>query len=148
MLSRIGTRLFTFVEQHELGQVTFAEAGFLLEEAPDSVVAPDVAFVRQDRLHIAPRESGFFPAPPDLAIEVISLSYEPFEIRRMQALYDRVGVPLAWWIDPKRRTVAVHSLGQSVRHLTADESLDDESIVPGFSIEIARLLDIPALPST
>ena len=54
VLARIGAWLFTFVEQHRLGQVTFAEAGFILEESPDSVVAPDVAFVRQDRVQRCP----------------------------------------------------------------------------------------------
>ena len=142
VLARIGAWLFNYVDQHELGQVTFAEAGFILEQTPDTVVAPDVAFVRKARLHLAPAQRGFFPAAPDLIVEVISPTDEPADIRRKQALYDRIGIPMVWWIDPERRTTTVYIPGLPPQHLSDADSLDGGDIVPGFSIQLAKLLGI------
>jgi Uma2 family endonuclease len=141
VLSKIGVLLYNFVDAQQLGEVTFAEAGFVLEANPDTVVAPDVAFVRGSRLHLAPRQRGFFPAPPDLIVEVISPADEPADIRRKQALYDRVGIPMVWWIDPERRTAMVHIPGQTARQLTEMDSLDGGEIVPGFSVHLAKLFN-------
>ncbi len=141
VLARVANSIFNYVDAHRLGVVTFAEAGFVLELGPDTVVAPDVAFVRQDRMHLAPSGRGFFPARPDLIVEVISPTDEPLDIRRKQALYDRIGIPLVWWIDPKRRTATVHFPGNPVQHLTESDSLDGSDIVPGFSMQLAKLFD-------
>jgi Uma2 family endonuclease len=142
VLSRIGVALYNFVDAQQLGEVTFAEAGYILEENPDTVVAPDVAFVRKDRLHLALGQRGFFPAAPDLIVEVISPTDEPADIRRKQALYDRIGIPMVWWIDPKRKSATVHIPGEPLQHLRESDSLEGASIVPGFSIRLANLLDL------
>src|SRR5215210_9215561 len=60
------------VREHGLGSVYAAETGFLLARDPDMVRAPDVAFVRRERL-TAPRDTtSYFPGAPDLAVEVVS----------------------------------------------------------------------------
>jgi len=141
VLSRIALAMGGYVEAHRLGEVTFAEAGFVLERDPDSVVAPDIAFIQTERLRLAPQGQGYFPAAPDLIVEVISPTDEPLEIRRKQALYDRVGIPLVWWIDPKRRTATVHAPDRPVRRLGETDELEGESIVPGFSLQLAKLFD-------
>ncbi len=82
--------------------------GYVLERDPDTVVAPDVAFVRRDRLPDPIPERGYFLIAPDLVVEVISPTDEPGDIRRKQALYDRVAIPMVWWVDPLRRTISVH----------------------------------------
>jgi Uma2 family endonuclease len=63
-------------------------------------------------------------------------------MRRKQAIYDRVAIPMVWWIDPLRRTAAVHVSGEPVRHLTESEILDGERVVPGFSIPLATIFDV------
>src|SRR5262249_41275558 len=69
----IGARRFSYVESHRLGYVFAAETGFYLERDPDTVRAPDVSFVRQDRIS-RPLTSGYLPLSPDLAVEVVSPS--------------------------------------------------------------------------
>ncbi len=140
-LTRIGSWLFQYVDSKQLGEVAIAEAGFILEQSPDTVVAPDVAFVQKDRLHLAPKGRGFFPARPDLIVEVISPTDEPLDIRRKQALYERVGIPLVWWIDPEHRTAMIHQPGQAPQQLIDTDSLDGGEIVPGFSIPLVKLFD-------
>lgn len=139
VLARLGAALFAHVDRLRLGQVTFGEAGFVLERDPDTVVAPDVAFVRRDRLPDPIPERGFFAGAPDLAIEIVSPTDEPGDLRRKQALYERAGVPLVWWIDPEQRTATVHATGQPVRHLTESEALDGASVVHGFILSLAGL---------
>jgi Uma2 family endonuclease len=141
VLSEIGGELRNYVKARQLGRVTFGEAGYVLERNPDTVVVPDVAFVRRDRIPDPVPEVGLFEGPPDLIVEVISPTDEQADIRRKQALYDRIGIPLVWWIDPKRRTATVHAPDRPVHHLTAADSLDGESVVPGFSIPLVTLFD-------
>ncbi|MCA9835552.1 MAG: Uma2 family endonuclease [Trueperaceae bacterium] len=60
-----------FIKQQKLGAIYAAETGFVLERDPDTVRAPDIAFVKQERLeHV--KAKGFFPGTPDIAVEVIS----------------------------------------------------------------------------
>lgn len=142
VLSAAGYELRHFVRSRNLGIVVFAEVGFKLEVDPDTVVAPDVAFVRHDRVPRPVPERGFFELVPDLAIKIVSPTDEPADMRRKQAVYDRVGVPLVWWIDPARRIATVHKPGRPVMQLAETDSLDGEDIVPGFSLPLATLFDI------
>ena len=66
----IGMSLGLHVKANRLGETYAAGTGF--ELAPDHVRAPDASFVRAERADAAPVALGFFPGPPDLAIEVIS----------------------------------------------------------------------------
>lgn len=132
-------KLYTFVREHDLGVVLMANCGFVVEVDPDTVIAPDGAFVRSDRIPPSIPPHGYFPEAPDLAVEVNSFLDTPADIRRKQALYDRIGVPLVWWIDPDHRTATVHAPGRPVRHLTELDLLDGESVVPGFSLPLASL---------
>jgi hypothetical protein len=68
---RIGSFLREFVDQHGLGVAVAAETGFKIESDPDLVRAPDVGFIKNDRLPgTLPR--GFLEGVPDLAVEVVS----------------------------------------------------------------------------
>ena len=69
---KIGARLSIHAEQNELGEVFAAETGFILTRNPDTVRAPDVAFVANNRLPPEGLPAGFMEAPPDLAVEVVS----------------------------------------------------------------------------
>jgi len=73
---RIHLRLAPFVEQHGLGEVTAAEVGFQISQNPDTVRAPDVAFVCRERTPRT-RLRGYFQGPPDLAVEVVSPDDRP-----------------------------------------------------------------------
>ena len=142
---RLSIELGGFIYRHGLGRVTGADGGFILERSPDTVIAPDMGFVRSERLGLWPGRRGFFPGIPDLAVEVISPTDEPADIHRKMELYERTSVPLVWWIDPIRRTARVQSHGNPTRHLTESGSLDGESVVPGFSVLLADLFDFAPL---
>jgi Uma2 family endonuclease len=136
---RIFLAVGTFVDEHDLGYVTVADGGYLLERNPDSVVAPDVAFVRGDRLAQGYPRRGYAPLRPDLAVEVRSPTDEPRHIRTKQALYERIGIPLAWWVDPDAQTVTVREPGQAPVVVDRTGVLDGGEVLPGFRLPLATI---------
>ena len=52
------------VEEHQLGIVCAAETGFLLKRNPDTVRAPDLAFVSQARVEQVGSVKGYWPGCP------------------------------------------------------------------------------------
>ena len=79
VMINITVPLAVFVKTHKLGYAFGAETGFLIERDPDTVRAPDVSFVRNSRVAGTPT-TGFFPGPPDLAVEVLSPSDSASEV--------------------------------------------------------------------
>ena len=61
-----------YVKANNLGVLYAAETGFKLESDPDTVLAPDLAFIRRERVGI--RSKGYRCGAPDLAVEVLSPS--------------------------------------------------------------------------
>ncbi|MCV2488238.1 Uma2 family endonuclease [Geodermatophilus sp. YIM 151500] len=138
---RIGARLLirvgVFVEAQQLGEVFTAETGFWLARDPDTVRAPDVAFVRADRVPDA-RVPGFVPLAPDLVAEVVSPTDRAVEVAGKALSWLDAGVRLVWVVDPENRTVTVHRPdGASV--LRAQDVLHGEDVLPGFALPLREL---------
>lgn len=137
--SEIGA-LFTilvgnYVIERGLGQMTNADGGYILNSDPYTVVSPDVGFHRGERS----RDRGFYPLPPDLAIEVISPTDRKADMVRKQTLYTRAKVPIVWWVDPELKTVTVYRLDQEPEVVKADGVLDGGDVLPGFELELSRV---------
>ncbi len=137
--STINFLLRLFLRDDNLGMVTTADGGYVLTHAPDTVVAPDVAFIRWTRLPDGRPPRKHVPVPPDLAVEVQSPSDEPADMAAKRALYARAGVPLLWWVDPAARTVTVHRPGFPPLALTAADTLDGGDVLPGLAIPVADI---------
>ena len=71
--------LHQHVKENGLGRVYTAETGFKLASNPDTVRAPDAAFVSQAHLDETGEVEGYWPGAPDLAVEV---SHLPTRTRR------------------------------------------------------------------
>lgn len=137
----VGGELRAFVRQHQLGRVYAAETGFLLSSDPQVVLAPDVAFVRADRL--PPREDrrGFMPIAPDLVVEVVSPHDRYSDVRLKIDTYLEYGVRLVWVLEPRRRTVTIHRPNGTTTVLAGKDALDGEDVLPGFQVSVAALFD-------
>jgi Uma2 family endonuclease len=135
----LGARMRIFAEDHDLGSVCAAETGFRLDEDPDTVVAPDVGFVRKARLPDDQAPSSYFPGPPDLAVEVVSPNDRPTKVSDKVKLWLRYGTRLVWVLNAKAKTVTAHRLDGSVRIFQVDELLDGEDVLPGFQFAVSRL---------
>lgn len=141
--SRVDRSLAPHVEANGLGEVLIGDAGFLLATGPDTVRGPDVAFVRQERLAGLDDQRGYFPGAPDLAVEVISPNDLYTEVDEKVAQWLEYGTVVVFVVNPRRRTVAVHRLGQPVVILGVSDVLTAEDVVPGWSLPVQRLFDQP-----
>ncbi len=140
--ARILVALGRHVYTHDLGALFTAEAGFWLERDPDTLLCPDVAFVAKERLPAVPLEPRFLELAPDLAVEVLSPTDRPADVRAKVAVYVRLGVREVWVVDPARRTLRIHSrVGRRTSEvlLSEDDLLDGGAVVPGFRCRIAEL---------
>ncbi len=131
--------LSNFVHDHKLGTVFAAETGFWLARDPDTVRAPDLAFVRADRA-VVPRR-GYFAGPPDLAVEVLSPSDRPGYVREKTAEWLEAGTLAVWNVDPEDRTVTVHETGAEPVQLVMGDVLTGGTVLPGFSVPVTEIFD-------
>lgn len=134
----LGRILGNFVDQQDLGVIA-GEAG-MLRLAPGLVRIPDLSFISWQRLpgEQAPVE----PIPnvsPDLAVEVLSEGNTQGEMQRKLTEYFAAGVRLVWLVDPRTRTVAVHSSPDSSELLRESDTLRGEPVLPGFQLPLTDL---------
>ncbi len=143
--ARLLARLGSYVEDNGLGAVTGEQGGYRLDPAHplSTEVAPDVAFVRADRVP-SPTSSDYYQkAPqlaPDLAVEVASENqFAPGMAAKAQT-YLAFGTRLVWVIWPRYQRVDVWRPGDDRPTLLGvDDTLSGEDVVPGFTYPIARL---------
>lgn len=128
-----------YVIANGLGRVLTNEPGFLLTTDPDTVRAPDVAFIRQERIDATGLSKGYRRGAPDLAVEVVSPNDLYTEVAEKVDAWLAHGTRMVVVVDPRRRTVAVHRPATPVRHLTADDVLDGEDVVPGWTMPVKDL---------
>jgi Uma2 family endonuclease len=133
---RMGSAILRYVDDQRLGYVTGSGGGYILNPDPATVVAPDVGFVQRVRFPDGLPDRGFCPVPPDLAVEVISPSDRKADMAQKQVLYAKAGVPLVWWVDPDRKTVTVHRLGQAPEIIETTGVLDGGDVLPGFELKL------------
>jgi Uma2 family endonuclease len=137
---RLLTRVGPFVEAHDLGEVFGQDTGFRIASDPDTVRAPDLAFVRQDRVgQIGPR--GYAALAPDLVAEILSPDDRPGEVLTKVGEWLDAGVILVWVIDPDRRTGYVYRSDGSVTTVAPDGELDGENVLPGFTCRLTELFE-------
>jgi Uma2 family endonuclease len=134
----IAMRLHAFVRQNDLGRLLAAETGFRLFTNPDTVRAPDVAFVRHDRIP-NPMPRGFAEFAPDLAVEVLSPDDRPGEVLEKVSDWLKGGTRLVWVVDPERRSARAYRDDGDIRLLGETDSLEGEDVLPGFNCQVREL---------
>lgn len=141
----LGWALRGWVKPRALGRVVAAETGFVISQLgqPDTVLAPDVAFVRADRVPArdTPEWDGFWRQAPDLVAEVASPRQTRQEIAAKARVWLSAGVRLVWVVWPGRRQVDVWQPGsaQPVATLNLGDTLDGVDVLPGFTYALTDL---------
>ena len=134
----MGTSLNNHVKANNLGRVFGADAGFFLERDPDHVLAPDVGFVRHERIEAIGMQRRYWPEAPDLAVEVISPNDRYTEVNEKVADYLAAGTRMVVVVNPRNRTVNVHTPDNTVT-LTMGDTLDGGDVVPGWQMPVADI---------
>ena len=139
--SLLDRRLGTFAEDNDLG-ITTIESGYQAPGNPNTVLGPDVAFVKRERVP-DPLPGRFMPLMPDLAVEVRSPSNTYAELRDKARIYLENGTTIVWIVLPELQEVEVCRLDAdgdfSSRVLGINDSLSGEELLPGFELELSRL---------
>ncbi len=129
-----------FVRANRLGRIYAAETGFKLTSNPDTVLAADFAFITQAR--VVPREGGFLPIAPDLAVEVASPSNTRLELQEKIALYFRAGTRQVWIVYPRARSVYVYMAEDQVTIYSAKGVISGGDLLPNFSLPVAQIFAV------
>ena len=130
--------LHQHVKSRRLGDVV-TEVGFKLEVDPDTVRAPDIAFIRRERTTRGTH--GFFKGGPDLVVEVLSPDDRRSEVLEKIDEYLAHGVFVVVVVDPDDKTVAVHRRLTPPVTLVEDDELDLDDVVTGFSCRVSEIFE-------
>ena len=121
------------------------EGGYRLMKNPDTVRAPDSAWIASGRL-----PQGRFPeeeypeAAPNLAVEVVSPHDRDTDIaEKVQDWFDG-GSERVWVVRPKQRSVTVHRPGGDSHTYSASDSLTSADAgfpVEGFELRVGSIFE-------
>ena len=129
---QIGWRIAEHVVKNGLGTAFAAETGFLLTRNPDTVRAPDAAFISADRLPPGGINAGFIEIVPDLVVEVASPGDSSPELQAKTEEWLRFGVRMVWVAYPNTRSIAVYLSMENVRILNVGDEIEGVPVLPGF----------------
>jgi len=114
-----------------------AETGFILARDPDTVRAPDAAFVSQARVEAIGTAVGFWPGgAPDLAIEVVSPDDSRPYVRSKAQNWLDAGAIAVLVLDPRSCSATVYRAGDDARVHT-DGTIDLSDAVPDWRVAVA-----------
>ena len=133
--AKIGRHLDAHVEKHKLGYVCGAETGFKISENPDTVRAPDAAFVCQTAIDEQGIPKGYWEGAPDLAVEVISPSDTYTEVDE----WLNAGCAMVWVMNPRRETVEVYRSPEDITVLRGNDILEGGDVIEGFQCYVRDL---------
>jgi Uma2 family endonuclease len=135
--SKIAWRLAQHVEANKLGEVFAAETGFKISTNPDTVRAPDAAFVTRERIEKLGIPKEYWPGAPDLAVEVVSPNDSYVDVEEKVLDWLEAGTRMVI-VVPGKRVVSVYRALQA-KLLTENDVLDGEDVVPGWSVPVKAL---------
>lgn len=139
IVMQFGARLTQHVRARKLGSVV-TEVGFKLASNPDTVRAPDLAFLKRERIP-TPVPRGFWRGVPDLAVEVLSPDDTPAEIGTKVDEYLAHDVPVVVVIDPDAETATTYRGREPAEVLGVDDELDLSEVVDGFRCRVREIFD-------
>jgi Uma2 family endonuclease len=138
VVGALHAELGVYIRRNHLGKIYGAETGFLVARDPDTVRAPDIAFIQSSRVTPAASAPNWNPIIPDLVVEVISSGDRASDIAAKTRMWLDAGVRLVWVVYPARREIVIHRT-DSATTLAETDTLTGEDIVPGFTLPVAEV---------
>jgi Uma2 family endonuclease len=127
------------VKTNKLGVCFGAETGFKIATDPDTVRAPDLAFIGSARVPESGIPKKFWPGAPDLAVEVLSPGDSYEEVDEKVGDWIAAGTRAVWVVNPRKRSVTVYHSTKDVERLSESDELDGGDVVPGFRCEVSEI---------
>jgi Uma2 family endonuclease len=139
IIINISVLLGQHVKSNKLGVCFAAETGFKIASDPDTVRAPDVAFVRRERIPESGIPKKFWPGAPDLAVEVVSPADTFNEVEEKVEQWLGAGTRAVWIVNPRRRSVSVYRSMTDVARLSDTDELEGGEVVRGFRCKVSEI---------
>lgn len=136
----IAGRIFMFLANHvskkKLGKVYAAETGFRIASKPDTVRAPDAAFVSHHRLATVEPTRGFLPLAPDLVVEVVSPGDSFSDVDAKAAGWLAAGSLAVLVANPENQTIHVYQPKKGIVILKSGDTYHADDACAGFQLAI------------
>jgi Uma2 family endonuclease len=139
VVSNLHAKLAFHINSHRLGMLFGAETCFRLSSNPDTVRAPDAAFIKKENLPSTMPKDGFWPGAPDLAVEVLSPGDRTGEVDEKIDAWMTAGCAAVCVVDPKLATVTIYRSRTDVKITPSGEILHGDPVVPGFACKVDEL---------
>ncbi len=136
---KLAKRLDAWIENVGQGEVGL-EGDCILSENPDTVRIPDVAVLLRRR-STDNEPGGWLRGAPDIAVEVLSPSNTPRQMRERMDDYFGAGALRVWIVDPTARTVVIHRPDQASMLFKDGDRLEDPEVLPGFALDVTELFE-------
>jgi Uma2 family endonuclease len=134
--ARVLRALVLWAAERDAGEVLGADAGFLVRKSPETVLAPDVSFLRKGRPIAA---DSFIEGAPDVAVEVLARNGTADDVEGRVRDYLEAGAAQVWTIDPEQRSVTVHARDTKPVTLAPGDVLEGGPTLPGFQLAVRKL---------
>ncbi|MEZ6137882.1 MAG: Uma2 family endonuclease [Pirellulaceae bacterium] len=138
---RINKLLAIHVDDNHLGATFAAETGFRIASNPDTVRAPDGAFVEQRKMEQLDDDTGFLPFAPDLAVEVISPNDSFAAVESKAFTWLDAGSKLVLILEPESKTAHVYRSRADIRIYSVGETIEVSDVVLGWELAVADVFD-------
>ena len=130
--------VWNFLRTNPLGKVYASPVDVVFSQEPPQVVVPDLVFVAAEHLSLITEKN--LQGVPDLLVEILSPTTATIDRRVKHSLYERVGVPEYWIVDPERNSVQVFRLSGGRYAPALEFGLGDRletPLLPGLSIPLS-----------
>lgn len=140
-MNRVAFLLTQFVEQHGLGRILVGDPGVVTLRDPDTVRGPDVAYYSYERIPRGPLPKGYWPASPELVVEIRSEDDRWKDILQKVGEYLGANVLTVAIVDPESQHVHLYSADKETVILNSGDKLTVPELLPGFEVVVGRLFE-------
>jgi Uma2 family endonuclease len=137
---KITTQLEIWNSLNNLGEVFDSSTGFTLPNGAEG--SPDASWVKIERWNALTikQQEGFAPICPDFVVELRSRTDSLQDLQKKMEEYIENGAKLGWLIDRKNKRVEIYRPNQEVEVLENPPTLSGENILPGFVLDLSRIM--------
>lgn len=130
--------LGSWIHGKGIGIALSGAPGFIVHRDPDTVRAPDFAFIRRERVP-DPLPEGYPEMVPDFGIEIVGRRDHVDGVNEKAQWWLGEGVAEVWVLDPRSEAATVHRAGTKTRDLGPDQTIEASGPLAGFSCRVAEL---------
>ena len=141
LVYRVAMLLGQFVDQHRLGRIVTGDAGVVTQRDPDTVRGPDVAYYSYQLIPPGPLPDEYWPASPELVVEVRSRNDRWKDVLQKVAEYLSANVLTVVVIDPVPKRVHLYAADNEATIVNSTDLLTFPDVLPGFEVVVDRLFE-------